>query len=92
MGLIQDLERFVKPYSDTLVHTGDSWASRKEAVGNGSVATITSEGQLYSYLNYECGERRYEEAYEKMTAIANRHKCWWQQGYGWTWHFYPKEA
>ena len=92
MGLIQDLERFVKPYSDTRVHTLDSWANRKEQVGVGSLATITAEGQLYRELNHHCGHKRYEKACDRLTAIANRHNCWWEQGYGWTWHFYPKEA
>jgi hypothetical protein len=83
------LARKVARYRDARVYTRAEWAARNEPIGNGSVLTLVAEGELNHILNgYRPGLAR-DVKLADLNAFAERHGLFVEQGYGWSWHFYP---
>ena len=83
------LARKVARYKDARVYSQAEWDARNEPIGGRSLMTIVAEGELYGILNghYRAGAR--DVSLERLTEWAQKHGLYIEQGYGWSWHFYP---
>jgi ubiquitin-protein ligase len=72
---------------DTKVYTPDEWLARGEKYGERSLLTITTEGPLYDMMNDGWNPRLYEKFQAFLTSIG----IWYELGYAWSIHLYPKQ-
>ena len=91
MTLLEELKEMIKDSSCSNVHDAESWRDRGESMGAGAIATITTEDELYEKINFHHGVKAFEEASDRLDAIAGKHGCWWELGYAWSIHFYKVE-
>lgn len=80
--LLADVKKFVSKYMDTAVYTAEDWA-KKESICQFGEVIFVAEGELYYALNGQHG-REVKTAIKK---IAEKHGCYIEQGFGWSWHF-----
>ena len=75
--------------TDAHVYTNKEWNDRGEKYGNNAVLTIAAEGPFYRMMNYaeHWSDRVLQEKFSKF---LDRLNLWYEQGYAWTWHLYPK--
>lgn len=74
---------------DAHVYTAKEWEDRGEKYGGESILTIAAEGAFYRVMNdaESWSDRRLHEQFRKMLDGMD---LWFEQGYSWTWHLYPK--
>lgn len=73
---------------DTWVYTPDEWRERGEKYGERSLLNIATEGRLYDMMNAGSDPHLYKEWEE----FLDSHRLWYELGYAWSIHLYPKEA
>lgn len=76
---------------DAHIYTPKEWEDRGEKYGEGSLLTIAAEGSFYRVMNdpESWSDKRLREQFVQM---LNRMGLWFEQGYSWTWHIYPKDS
>jgi hypothetical protein len=85
--LLADVKKFVSKYCDTAVYTAEEWQKKESLMHFGEVVFV-AEGELYYALNGQHG-REVKTAIKK---IAEKHGCYIEQGFGWSWHFCSVEG
>ena len=80
----RDLEHGVTIYSQ------DKWKERGEKYGNDALFTLTAEGTFNHIMNYPEGKAAFK-IIDDWNAFLDTLGVWAEQGYSWTWHFYPTE-
>lgn len=88
----QKLEKWMKTNHvsmDARVYTRDEWEQRGEKYGNDALVSIAAEGPFNEMMNYP---NSYDaKTQEKFRAFVDKMGLFMEQGYSWTWHFYPKD-
>ena len=95
MGLKElksELKGKVSRYIDTRVYDETEWAERGESVGRGSSLTLISEGELNHLLNGHARAFPGDLTGQGLQELAGRHGYYVEQGFSWSWHFYPVPA
>lgn len=86
------LEKWLKEHEvslDARVYTRDEWEKRREKFGNNALITIAAEGMFNEMMNYPNAYDR--KLQEKFRAFYDTLDLFMEQGFSWTWHFYPKD-
>lgn len=84
--LLEDVKKFIGKYIDTKAYTKEEWQKKESLMHFGEVVFV-AEGELYHALNGQHG-RKEKDAIKK---IADKHGCYIEQGFHWSWHFCKKE-
>lgn len=84
--LFKAVDKFVSKYIDTKTYTADQWAEKEKDMAFGEVVFI-AEGELYHLLNGNRGKKEWDA----LDKIADKHGCYIEQGFHWSWHFCDKE-
>ena len=72
--------------TDVSFYSPKEWDARGESVGQGSLASVTFEGELYDAMNYnEFGSN----IAEKIRNDLGEYGLYFEQGYAWSLHVYP---
>jgi hypothetical protein len=86
------LEKWMKAHRvlfDAHVYTREEWEKRGEKYGNTAIITIAAEGPFYEMMN---DPNPYDvKTQEKFRAFIKQMGFFQEQGYSWTWHFYPED-
>lgn len=75
--------------TDAHIYTNKEWNDRGEEYGKDAVLTIAAEGPFYRMMNHaeHWSDRNLQAKFAKLLEKLN---LWYEQGYAWTWHLYPK--
>lgn len=87
--LLTELQNATKHYLDVRVYDQEAWAGRGETIGRGSVLTLVAEGTLNHILNGHFRPTNFDLSNKKLDKLANKYGCYVEQGFSWSWHFYP---
>ena len=87
--LKKDIQSEIVEYIDVNVYDCESWKKRNESIGYSSVCTLVAEGKLNHILNGYIKPSGKDLTLEILQKIAKKHGCYVEQGYAWSWHFYP---
>lgn len=87
--LKKDIQSEIVEYIDVNVYDCESWKKRNESIGSSSVCTLVAEGKLNHILNGYIKPSGKDLTLEILQKIAKKHGCYVEQGYAWSWHFYP---
>jgi hypothetical protein len=85
-SLFKAVQKFVSKYIDTKTYTAEEWKAKEGEMAFGDVVFI-AEGELYHLLN----NSRSKKEWNALHKIAEKHGCYIEQGFHWSWHFCDKE-
>lgn len=85
--LFKDVQAYVSKFIDTKVYSREQWEKKESTMFFGEVIFV-AEGELSYALNGQHGLK--EKAAIKK--IAEKHGCYIEQGFLWSWHFIKKET
>lgn len=72
--------------TDVHFYSPKEWKDRGEQFGDGALASVTFEGELYDAINNnEFGTN----IAEKIRSDLEQHNLYYEQGYAWSMHIYP---
>jgi hypothetical protein len=77
--------------TDVCFYTPAEWNARGESVGDGSLATLTFEGPLYSVLSLNNGVEYFDEIDQGLKTVLDEFGLYYECGYAWSMHFYRKD-
>lgn len=86
-SVVTDWLRMNELLYDTRAYTPKEWEERGEKYGGGSVLTITTEGPMYEMLNDGWNPRLNEKWEQFLVGL----RLWYELGYAWSVHLYPKD-
>jgi len=87
---LEDYWRAQDLWFDTRWYTPQEWAERGEEYGHKAVLNLTCEGPLNHALNYGWEEHPPFHTQTRSQEIAEAHGYWFELGYAWSVHFYPR--
>jgi hypothetical protein len=74
--------------TDVTFYSPEEWRERGERHGDGALLNVTFEGELYEHMNVPWEKNPPFEVRHRIEELAREHGLRFEQGYGWSMHFF----